>query len=41
VYAVLVTARFGSRQGARQAAVSAVGGFAFLLSTVVGVEILT
>ena len=41
VYAVLVTARFGSRQGARQAAVSAVGGFAFLLFAVVGVEILT
>jgi ABC-type transport system involved in cytochrome c biogenesis permease subunit len=41
VYAVLVTARFGSRQGARQAAVSAVGGFALLLFAVVGVEILT
>jgi ABC-type transport system involved in cytochrome c biogenesis permease subunit len=41
VYAVLVTARFGSRQGGRQAAVSAVGGFAFLLFAVVGVEILT
>jgi ABC-type transport system involved in cytochrome c biogenesis permease subunit len=41
VYAVLVTARFGSRQGARQAAVSAVGGFAFLFFAVVGVEILT
>jgi ABC-type transport system involved in cytochrome c biogenesis permease subunit len=41
VYAVLVTARFGSRQGAHQAAISAVGGFAFLLFTGVGVEILT
>jgi ABC-type transport system involved in cytochrome c biogenesis permease subunit len=41
VYAVLVAARFGSRQGARQAAVSAVGGFAFLLFAVVGVGILT
>jgi ABC-type transport system involved in cytochrome c biogenesis permease subunit len=41
VYAVLVTARFGSRQGAHQAAASAVGGFALLLFAVVGVEILT
>jgi ABC-type transport system involved in cytochrome c biogenesis permease subunit len=41
VYAVLVGARFGAQQGARQAAVSAVGGFAFLLFAVVGVEILT
>ncbi len=41
VYAVLVTARFGSHQGARQAAVSAVGGFTFLFFAVVGVEILT
>ena len=41
VYAVLVAARFGSQHGARQAAVSAVGGFAFLLFAVVGVGILT
>jgi ABC-type transport system involved in cytochrome c biogenesis permease subunit len=41
VYAALVTARFGSRQGARQAAASAVVGFALLLFAVVGVELLT
>lgn len=41
VYAVLVTARFRSRQGAHQAAVSAIGGFAFLFFAVVGVEVLT
>lgn len=41
VYAVLVLARFGARQGARDAALSAVGGFAFLLFAVVGVGLLT
>jgi ABC-type transport system involved in cytochrome c biogenesis permease subunit len=40
VYAVLAAARFARHQGARQAALSAVGGFAFLLFAVVGVEIL-
>ena len=40
VYAVLVVARFGSSQGARQAAASAVGGFAFLFFAVIGVDLL-
>ena len=40
VYGVLVVARFGSSQGARQAAASAVGGFAFLFFAVIGVELL-
>lgn len=40
IYAGLVLARFGGRQGARQAAASAVAGFAFLLFAVVGVELL-
>jgi ABC-type uncharacterized transport system permease subunit len=40
VYAVLAAARFGSRQGSRQAAASAVGGFAFLFFAVIGVEFL-
>ena len=40
VYAVLVTLRFGSSQGARQAAASAVGGFALLFFAVIGVEML-
>lgn len=39
VCAVLVAARFAVGQGSRQAAVSAVGGFAFLLFAVLGVEI--
>jgi ABC-type transport system involved in cytochrome c biogenesis permease subunit len=39
VCAVLVAARFGAGQGSRQAAASAVGGFAFLLFAVIGVEI--
>jgi ABC-type transport system involved in cytochrome c biogenesis permease subunit len=39
VYAVLVTVRFGSDQGSRQAAVSAVGGFALLFLAVIGVEL--
>ena len=41
IYAGLATARFAGRQGARQAAASAVAGFAFLLFAVVGVGILT
>jgi len=40
IYAGLVAVRFGGRQGARQAAASAVAGFAFLLFAVVGVGIL-
>ncbi len=40
VYGVLVFARFGSSQGARQAAASAVGGFALLFFAVIGVELL-
>ncbi len=39
IYAVLVIARFGARQGSRQAAVSAVAGFAFLFCAVVGLEL--
>jgi len=39
VCAVVVAARFGARQGARRAAVSAVAGFAFLLVAVIGVEL--
>ncbi len=39
VCAVLVAARFGAGQGSRQAAVSAVGGFVFLLFAVIGVEL--
>jgi ABC-type transport system involved in cytochrome c biogenesis permease subunit len=40
VYAVLVVARFGTSQGARQAAASAVCGFALLFFAVIGVGIL-
>ena len=40
VYALLAAARFGSRQGARQAAASAVLGFAFLFTAVIGLELL-
>jgi ABC-type transport system involved in cytochrome c biogenesis permease subunit len=40
VYAGLVVARFVTKQGSRQAAASAVGGFAFLLFAVVGLEII-
>jgi ABC-type uncharacterized transport system permease subunit len=40
VYAVLVGARFGAHQGSRQAAASAVGGFAFLFFAVIGLGIL-
>lgn len=39
VYAVVVGARFTARQGARQAAVSAVGGFLFLFFAVIGLEL--
>jgi ABC-type transport system involved in cytochrome c biogenesis permease subunit len=39
VYAVLVAVRFGSEQGSRQAAVSAVGGFVLLFLAVIGVEL--
>jgi ABC-type transport system involved in cytochrome c biogenesis permease subunit len=38
VYAVVVSLRFGRRQGARQAAASAVGGFVFLFFAVIGLE---
>lgn len=41
IYGGLVLARFAGHQGARQAAASAVAGFAFLLFAVVGVELLT
>jgi len=41
VYAVLAGARFGASQGSRQAAASAVGGFAFLCFAVIGVGLLT
>ena len=37
IYLGLVVARFGAHQGARQAAASAVAGFAFLLFAVIGV----
>ena len=40
IYAGLLVARFAGRQGARQAAATAVGGFAFLLFAVLGVELL-
>jgi len=40
VCALLVAARFGAGQGSRQAAVAAVGGFAFLLFALIGVELL-
>jgi ABC-type transport system involved in cytochrome c biogenesis permease subunit len=40
VYAVLAALRFAGSQGARQAAASAVGGFALLLFAVIGVELL-
>ena len=39
IYGVLVLARFAARQSARNAALSAVGGFAFLLFAVIGVGI--
>jgi ABC-type transport system involved in cytochrome c biogenesis permease subunit len=41
IYAGLAAARFAGHQGARQAAASAVAGFAFLLFAVVGVGLLT
>lgn len=40
IYLGLILLRFGGRQGARQAAASAVAGFAFLLFAVVGVGLL-
>jgi ABC-type transport system involved in cytochrome c biogenesis permease subunit len=40
IYAGLSGARFVGRQGSRQAAASAVAGFAFLLFAAVGVEVL-
>lgn len=40
VYALVVGARFGAHQGARQSALSSAAGFAFLLFAVVGVGIL-
>lgn len=39
IYGVLVLARFAAHQSARSAALSAVGGFAFLLFAVIGVGI--
>ena len=39
IYVGLVVARFAARQGARQAAASAVAGFAFLLFAVIGVGV--
>lgn len=41
IYAGLVLARYAGRQGARQAAASALAGFAFLLVGVVGVGVMT
>ncbi len=41
VYAALFVARFWSKQGSPQAAASAVGGFAFLLFAVVGLELIS
>jgi len=40
VYGVLVGARFAAHQGSRQAAASAVGGFAFLFFAVIGLELI-
>jgi len=39
VYAAVVVARFARHQGARQAAVSSVGGFLFLFFAVIGLEL--
>jgi ABC-type transport system involved in cytochrome c biogenesis permease subunit len=39
IYAVVVASRFATRQRARQAAAAAVGGFAFLLFAVIGLEL--
>ena len=41
IYAGLVVARYAGRQGARQAAASALAGFAFLLFGVVGVGVMS
>jgi ABC-type transport system involved in cytochrome c biogenesis permease subunit len=40
IYAALVAARFGAHQGARESALSALGGFVFLLFAVVGIGVL-
>jgi ABC-type transport system involved in cytochrome c biogenesis permease subunit len=40
IYAVLAAARFGAHQGARESALAAFGGFAFLLFAVVGIGVL-
>ena len=40
IYAALVAARFGAHQGARESALAALGGFAFLLFAVVGIGVL-
>jgi ABC-type uncharacterized transport system permease subunit len=40
IYAVLVAARYGAHQGARESALAALGGFAFLLFAVVGIGVL-
>lgn len=40
VYGVLVGARFAAHQGSRQAAASAVAGFAFLFFSVIGMELI-
>lgn len=40
IYGFLVTARFVAKQGSRQAAISAVGGFAFLFFAVIGVGLI-
>jgi ABC-type transport system involved in cytochrome c biogenesis permease subunit len=39
ISAVVVVTRFATHQGARQAAAAALGGFAFLLFAVVGLEL--
>jgi hypothetical protein len=41
IYLGLVALRFAGRQGARQAAASAVAGFAFLVVAVVGVGLVS
>lgn len=40
IYALVAVARFTTRQGSRQAAAVAIGGFVFLLFAVVGLELL-
>ena len=41
IYLGLVVLRFGAEQGARQAAASALAGFAFLLAAVVGAGVVS